>query len=220
LSVASKGYLPDTVGKSEQGTNHEAYTRVLGDAATTLHRAGIPFVVMGSFAAALYGEASWPKGNTDVDLFIYEQDIDRAHAALTKERFTRDDSGPDWLSKARKDGVLVDLIFRAAGETRLDDEMLHRAARQSIGDHDVPVIPPEDYVVMQSLSHGKETPDHWFNALGVLHRTPLDWDYLIRRGQGRDRVLSILLYARADGVEIPAEAVESLQTEPSVDAHH
>ncbi len=39
----------------------------------------------------------------------------------------------------------------------------------------------EDFIVSQAMSAKEDTPDYWYNALGVLAKSKLDWDYLVER---------------------------------------
>ncbi|MCA1830668.1 MAG: nucleotidyltransferase [Actinomycetota bacterium] len=171
----------------------------------------VPYIVIGSIAADVHGEESWPRRGSDIDLFLAEDDALRAQKVLGENGFHIEPPDEDWLLKAYREGVLVDLIFRAAKTIRLDDEMLERARERNIAGRSVRVISPEDYIVVQASTFSRETPEHWFNALGVLSRSAVDWDYVLRRAEDRrDRVLSLLVYARANGITVPASVTRAL----------
>jgi hypothetical protein len=73
------------------------------------------------------------------------------------------------------------------------------------------VIPPEDLIVIKAIVHDEETPRHWHDALGVIARAQLDWDYLLARASHSPRrVLSLLLYALSLDLWVPASAVRRL----------
>jgi hypothetical protein len=170
-------------------------------------------MVIGSIAGSVHGRVSWPRDDTDVDLFMREPDAYRGLDALADAGFRPEvPPGKEWLAKAWKDDVLVDLIYRAAGRIEPDDRMFARARRHRIANHEVVVISPEDYVVMQSCTHSYQTKEHWFNALDAVMRSDIDWDYLVERAReaGRERALSLLLYARSDGIDVPNRAIEKL----------
>ena len=68
-----------------------------------------------------------------------------------------------------------------------------------------------DLVVMKALSHDEESPRHWHDALGVLAKVDLDWDYLLERASlGPNRVLALLHYALSVDVPVPASAINHL----------
>ncbi len=51
----------------------------------------------------------------------------------------------------------------------------------------------------------------WYDALGVLARTQLDWPYLMRRARhGVRRVASLMLYAQSRDIPIPRFVVQAL----------
>jgi predicted nucleotidyltransferase len=117
-------------------------------------------------------------------------------------------TNPNWLYKAFRDDALVDVLFKAKGDIYLDDEMLARSVCCDVSGVAVRVIPPEDLFVIKALVHDEETPRHWFDALGLLSRENIDWDYLLRRARkGPRRVLSLLSYAMSLDLPVPAEAV-------------
>jgi hypothetical protein len=108
--------------------------------------------------------------------------------------------------------VLVDVIFLSTGRVALDEEMVARAREVDIDGCRAPVIAPEDLVVIKSLVHKERSPRHWFDALALLRREDLDWDYLLRRAlqHGPLRVLSLLYYARSNDQVIPDHAIATL----------
>jgi len=88
----------------------------------------------------------------------------------------------------------VDLIFATGRGIYFDDEMLARASIRSFRDVAVRVVSPEDLVLIKAIAHDEATPRHWHDALGVLLRAELDWDYLLARSRfGQRRLLSLLL---------------------------
>jgi hypothetical protein len=190
------------------------YARVLGEATTTLDRSGIPHVVFGSIALKALGRPRPGVPDEDIDLMIRPPDADPALRALEDEGFVVEETDPSWLNKATRAGVTVDLIFRTAGEMHLDDQMLSRAVPHHVDGTAVRLIPAEDLAVMKAVLYEEHRPFDWFDALALISRPDLDWDYLVRRAvrHGAQRVLSLLLYARSSGVTVPGEAVDGLVT--------
>src|SRR5262249_5832294 len=68
----------------------------------------------------------------------------------------------------------------------------------------VPVLGPEDLVVTKALAHGEETSHYWWDALAIIAKCELDWDYLVHRARrGPRRMLSLLLYAQSTDLAVP-----------------
>ena len=190
------------------------YARVLGEATTTLDRSGIPHVVFGSIALKALGRPRPGVPDEDIDLMIRPPDANPALQALEDEGFVVEETDPSWLNKATRSGVTVDLIVRTAGEMHLDDQMLSRAVPHDVDGTTVRLIPAEDLAVMKAVLYEEHRPFEWFDALALVSRPDLDWDYLVRRAvrHGAQRVLSLVLYARSSGVAVPSEVVDGLVT--------
>jgi hypothetical protein len=119
---------------------------------------------------------------------------------------------PHWLHKARLDGVVTDVIFCSTGDLYLDEEMTRRRQHREFMDRTIPVVAPEDIVVMKALAHSEATPRYWYDGLSILARNELDWAYLLRRARhGPRRVLSFLLFARSTGLIIPMRTTDALR---------
>jgi predicted nucleotidyltransferase len=165
-------------------------------------------VFMGGIASAVHGRPRWTH---DLDLFTRPQ-----HARALLDRFaeagfrTREEDS-FWLFKADRDDVLVDVIFRSVGDIHLDDEMLARSRCGMFRGREVPVLAPEDLVVIKALAHAEHSPRHWHDALGVIARRDLDWEYLLHRARhGPRRVLSLLLYAQSVDLAVPDVVIDGL----------
>jgi hypothetical protein len=73
------------------------------------------------------------------------------------------------------------------------------------------VAGPEDIIMMKALAHSEPTPRYWFDALGIIARAEIDWDYLVRRARlGRRRVLSLLFYAASKDLPVPEPPIRGL----------
>ena len=195
--------------EGEAVVEEEVFLRVLRESAEALASAGLPHVFMGGLASAALGRPRWTH---DIDVFVRPVDNRRALDVLEAAGFTTQETDPEWLYKALKDQVLVDVIFRSSGSVVLDDEMVSRARRTTVAGAEVPVIPAEDLIVIKALVFKERAPRHWYDALALLQRTDLDWDYLIRRALSYDyrRVLSLLIYARSEDRAVPADAIQQL----------
>jgi hypothetical protein len=171
----------------------------------------IPYAFIGGLASAIYGRPRW---SYDIDVFVRQEDAAEALRLLGKAGFATDRFDERWIYKAFSDGVLVDVIFRAMSEIYFDQEMIDRTSWHEFRGVRVPVIAPEDLVVIKATVNSEGRPHHWYDALGVLIRTPLDWEYLIRRAHhGMHRVASLLLYAQSADIPVPGSVVQQLVEE-------
>jgi predicted nucleotidyltransferase len=186
----------------------DAVSRVLADAVGAFERADIPYVLIGGLASAVHGR---PRTSRDIDVLVRHADARPALAALGGAGFQTEETNPQWIFKATKDDVQVDLIFWLKGDIYLDEEMLERSEECDFDGVSVRVIPPEDLIVVKAVIHDEQTPRHWGDALGVIADSELDWDYLARRARkGARRVLALLLYAQSNDLIVTDDTVRSL----------
>jgi hypothetical protein len=195
-------------GEVTERTDPRTFAVVLGEAAKIAEAEEIPYAIFGSIASAHWGR---PAPSGDIDLFVRDHDARRLHAAFGEHGFELKEENPKWLLKATKD-VLVDIIFKVRGDIYFDEEMQARAVETTYLDQRIRVLSAEDALVIEAISNEYETPDHWFNALGILAKQPgLDWEYLLRRAQlGARRLLALLVYAQSTDIPIPNRYVRDL----------
>jgi predicted nucleotidyltransferase len=185
-----------------------ALADVLARAVGALDCAEVPYLLIGGLASAVLGR---PRCSSDVDLLVAPEIAPRALETLALAGFATELTNPAWLYKAFADGILVDLMFKTVGDIYLDREMLRRASHYSFLGTRVRVIAPEDLIVIKAIVHDEETPRHWHDALALLGRRDLDWDYLVERAQrGPRRVLSLLLYALSSDLWVPTRPIRRL----------
>lgn len=196
-------------GEREGGESDARFLAVLEESVSTLREAGLPFLVMGGIGSSVHGRDRWTH---DVDLFLRPEDARDGLHALSAAGFETEETFWDWLYKAWKGEVVVDLIFRSVGGIRVDDEMLERATVREFHGVHAPLIPPEDLLVIKAVVHDEPVPRHWHDALGILSRCELDWDYLLRRARnhGARRVLALLVYGQSNDLIVPNRAIEGL----------
>ncbi|MGH9132496.1 MAG: nucleotidyl transferase AbiEii/AbiGii toxin family protein, partial [Ilumatobacteraceae bacterium] len=169
-----------------------------------LDRSGLPWALIGGVASAAYGRPRWTK---DIDVFCRPHHAPELLGALALAGMDTEETNPQWIFKAWHAEVQIDMIFKTAG-LYFDDEMERRVRRCDFRDVRVPVVPPEDLVVIKAMMHDEDTPRHWYDALGVVANAAaadeIDWDYLLFRArQGPRRVLSLLLYAQSCEQRVP-----------------
>jgi predicted nucleotidyltransferase len=183
-------------------------THAVGDAVDAIEEAGIPYVLAGGLASSVLGRS---RATDDVDLLVRADDADRALEVLGEAGFETERTNPQWIFKATRDDVTIDLMFWLKGGLTLDDEMLERAGVGEVAGRRVRVMPPEDLIVVKAIAHDEQSTRHWGDALGIIALRPLDWTYLVTRARhGARRVLSLLLYAQSDDLIVPSDAISAL----------
>ena len=208
-TVDFDGTVPSPARSFEgRAVPEETFVRILTEAVRTLEDANVPYGVLGGVASAALGRPRWTH---DADVFVRPADAPAALEALKRNGFDTQRTNPHWLFKAIKDGVLVDVLFRARGDIYLDDDMIERLVDADFRGVRLKTIPPEDLLVIKAIVHDEETPRHWSDAIALLASCDIDWEYLLRRARnGPRRVLSLLLYAQSSDVAVPDGPVKEL----------
>ncbi len=191
-----------------ESDDNEIYDSVLREVVETVENEGLPYVAIGGLATAVFGR---PRPTKDIDLMVKPEDAERCLKALESAGFSTEVPPEDWLLKAYKQDVLVDVIFRIHNSIYLDDDMLARATEHRLKGTTLKVVPPEDFIVMQACTHSEDTPHYWYNALTVIAKSELDWDYVLRRSShGPRRVLSLLLYAQSNDLAVSDQVIRRI----------
>jgi predicted nucleotidyltransferase len=187
----------------------EALQQAFGEAVEALRAADVPFLLIGGLSTSAFAR---PRITDDIDVFVRPDQARPTLQALEAAGFRTEETDARWLYKAFKHGVLVDVIFRSSGDIYVDDEMLARADVQEHWGVTAPLVSPEDLLVIKAVATTEHGSHHWYDALAVIARCPLDWAYLLHRARqaGPRRVLSLLLYAESNDLAVPAEIIEDL----------
>jgi len=193
----------------DEQPSDEQIERALAEAVQAIEQKGLPYLLMGGAGSVTFGR---PRTTDDVDLFVRADDARRVLDVLQAAGFDTTETDLSWLHKAFRYGVLVDVIFRSAGGIYLDDEMLRRGHRRTYRGTDALIMCPEDLVVIKALASSEAATRHWYDALALIARCALDWNYLLDRARrsGPRRVLSLLLYGESEDLAVPAHVIESL----------
>lgn len=192
----------------EHPVDEETFSRVVRDAHEAVTSAGIAYVLIGGLASTVWGRPRWTH---DIDFLVRPNDARKTLEALELAGFKTNETDSTWLFKAIKDGVLVDVLFKMMGDIYLDDDMLAHARPAEIYGATLPVVAPEDLIVIKVSAFAEEMPRHWWDALGLAAASDLDWDYLQRRSmRSARRVLSLLLFAQSNDVAVPDVVIDDL----------
>ena len=191
-----------------QQVEESLFLAILQECVETLDQHDVPYAVMGGLASSVLGRDRWTH---DIDLFVAPDQAGPALEALAEAGFRTQRTNEHWLYKGIKDGVLVDVLFKAKGDLTFDADMRARSVIREFKGQPVRVLPPEDLLVIKALIHDEDTPRHWHDALALIAANELDWDYLLRRAlYGPRRVLSLLLYAESVDLLVPERAIRCL----------
>lgn len=190
------------------GPISETLLRVLDESLAALEKARIPHVVGGGLAARAYGLR---KTTDDIDIFVQPPMASSAAKALESAGFRVWVEDPPWLHKALKSEIEVDIIYESAGTFHVDEEAFQRAVKVNLDGRPSTILSPEDFFVIKALVATPVTPRHWEDAVKVVQRYRLDWQYVVRRARGRPRkVIKALLFGYDHGVDIPVWVLATL----------
>jgi predicted nucleotidyltransferase len=200
------GLLRDAAGHA--GSDNDVFAEVLAEVVEALEP--LPYGVIGGVASAAYGRPRWTK---DIDVFCRAEDAEAALERLAARSFRVERTNPMWIYKAFRDDVQIDVIFKVRSEVYLDEAMIERIRRLEVESVMVPVLAPEDIVVMKAMAVDEESPWHWYDALGILAAVDLDWEYLLLRARkSPNRVLSLLHYATSIDIPVSRRALRRLHS--------
>jgi hypothetical protein len=153
----------------------------LADVARRLDRASIVWAVFAGAAAAVYG-AERPV--MDVDILVPAADGERVAVLFPEGAVIHDEEATVLAIRLAAVDILAGLSQHTSNlsyEIDLDDEMAARRTRHEVAGLAVPVIPPEDNILLKAMwRRGPEQGKHdWEDVQAMLAHLPaLDWDYL------------------------------------------
>ncbi len=161
--------------------NESQTSLTLEEVSRRLDQAGITWAVFAGAAAAVYG-ATRPL--TDVDILVPMAEGDRAAALFPGGRVKRQEDDAVRSIQIPGYDVVAGLTMDYDGETftvDLDAHMAARLTRHEIAGVPVPVVPPEDNILLKAIwGRGPEANKHdWEDVQAMMAHGPvLDWEYL------------------------------------------
>jgi hypothetical protein len=153
----------------------------LEEVARRLDRAGIAWAVFAGAAASAYG-ATRPL--TDVDILIAATDGERVATIFPESEIRRGEDGSVHIVQLLGFDLVAGLAWHQADATYvfdLDDAMAARLQRHEIAGITVPIVPPEDNILLKAIAdRGPEVGKHdWEDVQAMMAHLPaLDWEYL------------------------------------------
>jgi predicted nucleotidyltransferase len=184
------------------------FNSVLFSTLDALEDSNLPFAMIGGLASAGMGR---PRSTHDIDVFVTPEDAESILQTFAKHGFKIVKHDIQWLFKAFKDDILVDIIFRSKGDIYFDEEMQAHRKHVEFHGRQIPMVAPEDLAIIKCAVHYEGGPHHWHDALAILSHAQIDWNYLLRRARRAPRrLLALLVYAQSSDILIPNFVVTSL----------
>jgi hypothetical protein len=168
---------------------------------SALKQSGLPFALAGGYAL-------WARGASesahDVDFLIAESDVEAVAAALAAADFTVIRPPEDWLFKIDTDGVVVDVLHRAAGEP-VTAELLTHSDDLEVLSVRMPVLWATDLISAKLRAMSEHYCDFGPILAAVRAvREQIDWPRLRCEVGSSDFATAFLLLANRLGIS-PAE---------------
>lgn len=202
LSAFFHAHPPDAAGPADRRRFAAAYRRTLAenmlfssateDVLSVLRRRGVQAVPLKGvfFALRFYGDIAL-RPQSDVDVLVRREDLDRAHGVLEeagwREAWPRAFYADHYHWVYRRHGLLLELhwALRSPGACAPDLDRLWRSARPATAG-DVPFLewPAEDVLQYMAVNKGQQHFARLLDFLDValVAAAPgLDWDLLARR---------------------------------------
>lgn len=180
--------------------NREALRTALKRTGSALKQVGLPFALAGSYALWARGG---PENEHDVDFLIAEADVEKIAAALADSGFTVLRPPEDWLLKLNTDGVVVDLLHRAASEP-VTEELLSHSDLIEVISVQMPVLWATDVISGKLRAMSEHYCDFGPLLAGVRSvREQVDWPRLRAEVAHSDFAAAFLLLTDRLGISPP-----------------
>lgn len=181
------------MGREEAPDLREALKTV----AVALKRSGVPFALMGGYAAWARGG---PEPNHDVDFLIAEEDAAEAAKFLAEEGLNVVEPPEDWLFKVFTNGAMVDVIHRDADRTTGRD-LVKRATVMQVLSVDMPVMQATELMVSKLSALDEHYCDLTMPlAVARALREQIDWQLVERGVADNDFAAAVLFLLRRLGI--------------------
>jgi hypothetical protein len=159
------------------------------EAMEVLARAGVPFLVGGTFA--FVHQSGIDRSTKDLDIFVRPVDVQRLLEACAGAGYEADLVFSHWLAKVRAPDGFIDVIFNSGnGLAVVDDQWFEHATEQTVLGITVKIAPAEETIWSKSFVMERER----FDGADVAHiilayGDRLDWRRLVDRFGNYWRVL-------------------------------
>jgi hypothetical protein len=165
--------------------------------AVALKRSGVPFALMGGYAAWARGG---PEPEHDVDFLVAEQDADHVAQFLADQGLDVVQPPEDWLFKVFTGGAMVDVIHGPVGADAERSDV-ERATTMQVLSVEMPVLEATELVIHKLAS----LDEHYCDLAAVLPvlralREQVDWERVERETAGNDVAAAVLFLSRRLGI--------------------
>jgi nucleotidyltransferase DUF2204 len=159
------------------------------EAMETLTRAGVPFLVGGSFA--FLHQSGIDRNTKDLDIFVRPEDVHSLLDACAAAGYDADLVHSHWLAKIRSKDAFIDVIFNSGnGLAQVDDEWFEHARLREVLGMEVKIAPAEESLWSKSFVMERERFDGADVAhIILMHGDKLDWTRVLDRFGAHWRVL-------------------------------
>lgn len=154
-----------------------------------LRRSGIPFLVGGAFALESY--TGVVRRTKDLDVFALRQNVDELMRFLAEAGYETERRFPHWISKARRDDHVIDIIFGSGnGICVVDEKWFGAAPAATVLGEPVRLVPVEEMIWSKAFIMERDRYDG-ADIAHLLHARAgsLDWARLLWRFDRHWRVL-------------------------------
>jgi hypothetical protein len=166
------------------------------EAMEVLNRAGVPFLVGGSFA--FLHQSGIDRFTKDLDLFVRPEDVHKLLEASAAAGYTADLVHSHWLAKIKSKDAFIDVIFNSGnGMARVDDEWFEHSRIREVLGMEVRIAPAEETLWSKSFVQERERFDGADVAhIILMHGDKLDWKRVLERFGPHWRILlaHLILY--------------------------
>lgn len=154
-----------------------------------LDEAGVAYLVGGGYAMAHYTGIA--RETKDLDLFVRPADRDRTLEVLSGAGYRTEYFYPFWISKALCGEAFIDILYNSGnGLCPVDDAWFAHAEPIDVHGYPTRLSPAEEQLWSKAFVQDRDRYDGCDVAHLILCRgTRFDWDRLLRRFAGHERVL-------------------------------
>jgi hypothetical protein len=154
-----------------------------------LNRAGVPYLVGGTYAFHYY--AGIARTTKDFDIFVRRVDLQRVLDVLGRTGFRTEIAFDHWLAKAFNADRFIDVIYSSGnGVADVDDEWFAHAVDEMVLGVPVRLCPAEEMIWSKAMIMERERYDGADVAHLIRHCSGLlNWDRMLRRFGANWRVL-------------------------------
>jgi len=152
-------------------------------ALTALNDAGINFMLGGAFAVCHY--SNWWRNTHDLDIYITPDQLEKAKLCIDVAGFKnmgeQMEGDNEWIYHARRDGTVIDLIYRFANLANyIQPDWFDRAPWAKFLGVDVQILPLEELIWMKIFVINRDRCD-WPDIMRIIRSqcSNLNWHRLI-----------------------------------------